>query len=82
MANKIMKYAVIDIGSNSVRLMMSDGQTTEYKQVKTTRLAENMGTEKILKLGPIERTVSAVSFFVQKAKNENADKIYIFATNH
>ena len=80
MANNVMKYAVIDIGSNSVRLMMSDGQTTEYKQVKTTRLAENMGTEKILKLGPIERTVSAVSFFVQKAKNENADKIYIFAT--
>ena len=80
MANKIMKYAVIDIGSNSVRLMMSNGQLTEYKQVKTTRLAENMGTDKILQLGPIERTVSAVSFFVQKAKNENADEIYIFAT--
>ena len=75
-----MRYAVIDIGSNSVRLMMSDGQFTEYKQVKTTRLAENMGTDKILQLGPIERTVSAVSFFVQKAKNENADRIYIFAT--
>ncbi len=75
-----MKYAVIDIGSNSVRLMMSNGQLTEYKQVKTTRLAENMGTDKILQLGPIERTVSAVSFFVQKAKNENADQIYIFAT--
>ncbi len=75
-----MKYAVIDIGSNSVRLMMSDGQFTEYKQVKTTRLAENMGTDRILQLGPIERTVSAVSFFIQKAKNEKADKIYIFAT--
>ena len=75
-----MRYAVIDIGSNSVRLMMSDGQFTEYKQVRTTRLAENMGTDKILQLGPIERTVSAVSFFVQKAKNENADRIYIFAT--
>ncbi len=80
MANNIMKYAVIDIGSNSVRLMMSDGQVTEYKQVKTTRLAENMGTDKILQVEPINRTVSAVSFFVQKAKNENADKIYIFAT--
>ena len=80
MANKIMKYAVIDIGSNSVRLMMSDGQVTEYKQVKTTRLAENMGTDKILQVEPINRTVSAVSFFVKKAKNENADKIYIFAT--
>ncbi len=80
MANNTMKYAVIDIGSNSVRLMMSDGQTTQYKQVKTTRLAENMGTDKILQVGPIERTVSAVSFFAQKAKSENADKIFIFAT--
>ncbi len=80
MANKIMKYAVIDIGSNSVRLMMSDGQTTQYKQVKTTRLAENMEAEKILQVEPINRTVSAVSFFVQKARQENADKIFIFAT--
>ena len=80
MANKIMKYAVIDIGSNSVRLMLSDGQNTEYKQVKTTRLAENMGTDKILQVEPINRTVSAVSFFVQKAKEEKADKIFIYAT--
>ena len=80
MANNIMKYAVIDIGSNSVRLMMSDGQTTEYKQVLSTRLAENMGTEKILQVEPINRTVSAVSFFVKKAISEKADKIYIYAT--
>jgi len=75
-----MKYAVIDIGSNSVRLMMSDGQTTQYKQVKTTRLAENMEAEKILQVEPIKRTVSAVSFFVQKAIREGTDKIYIYAT--
>ena len=80
MANNVMKYAVIDIGSNSVRLMMSDGQTTEYKQVFSTRLAENMEAEKILQVEPINRTVSAVSFFVKKAKEESADKIYIYAT--
>ena len=80
MANNVMKYAVIDIGSNSVRLMMSDGQTTEYKQVLSTRLAENMEAEKILQVEPINRTVSAVSFFVKRAKEECADKIYIYAT--
>lgn len=75
-----MKYAVIDIGSNSVRLMMSDGIKTLYKNVKTTRLAESMGEELILKVEPIDRTARAVSFFVEKAKNESADKILIFAT--
>ena len=44
-----MRYAVIDVGSNSVRLMFSDGINTEKKLVKTTRLAENMGEERFLK---------------------------------
>ena len=34
-----MKYAVIDVGSNSVRLMVSDGERTIYKKINTTRLA-------------------------------------------
>ena len=75
-----MKYAVIDIGSNSVRLMMSNGKETLYKNINTTRLAEGMGEEKILTPVAIKRTAEAVSFFYAKAKNENADKIYVFAT--
>ncbi len=75
-----MKYGVIDIGSNSVRLMISIDGVTQDKFVKTTRLAEGMGTDNKLQTAPIERTASAVSFFVQKAKECLADKIYIFAT--
>ena len=44
-----MKFAVIDVGSNSVRLMLSDEAKTFYKRVKTTRLAEGLGEEKTLK---------------------------------
>ena len=75
-----MKFAVIDVGSNSVRLMLSDGVKTFYKRVKTTRLAEGLGEEKTLKEQPVFRTVQAISDFVIQAKTENADKIYIFAT--
>lgn len=75
-----MKYGVIDIGSNSVRLMISVDGNTLRKDVLTTRLAEKMGTEKVLQESAIERTVSAVSFFVEKAKIEGADEILIFAT--
>ena len=75
-----MKYGVIDVGSNSVRLMLSDGTNTLYKKVKTTRLAEAMGEELILKPQAIERTAHAVSFFKNQAQSDGADIIYAFAT--
>ena len=75
-----MKYGVIDIGSNSVRLMINVDGLTERKDVLTTRLAEKMGTEKVLQDNAIERTASAVYFFVNKAKSEQVDEILIFAT--
>jgi exopolyphosphatase/guanosine-5'-triphosphate,3'-diphosphate pyrophosphatase len=75
-----MLYAVIDIGSNSARLMMHDGEKTLYKKVKITRLAENMGEEKILTKSAIDRTALAIKDFIDIAKNEKADKIFAFAT--
>ncbi len=75
-----MKYSVIDIGSNSVRLMINLDGKTLYKLVETTRLAEGMGNERMLKSPSVDRTVSAVYFFVNKSRGEKVDKIYIFAT--
>lgn len=75
-----MKYGVIDIGSNSVRLMISSGDKTLYKKVKTTRLAEGMGEELMLKPEAIERTANAVSFFKQCAIDDGANEVYAFAT--
>ena len=75
-----MKYGVIDIGSNSVRLMLADENKTLYKSVKTTRLAEGMGEELSLKAGPIERTAHAVSFFKEQALSDGANKVFAFAT--
>lgn len=75
-----MKYGVIDIGSNSVRLMISENGQTIKKYVKTTRLAENMEADNNLQAIAIERTACAVSFFVNMAKEQNAERIYVFAT--
>ncbi len=75
-----MKYAVIDIGSNSVRLMMSDGVKTLYKKVKTTRLSEGLVNGASLNSEAVERTAMAVCFFVNEARSQNADFIYAFAT--
>ena len=73
-------FAVIDVGSNSVRLMLSTGDKTLSKEVITTRLAEGITKTNMLSPEAVERTARAVSFFVEKAKTLDASDIFVFAT--
>jgi len=75
-----MKTGVIDIGSNSVRLMMSEGLKTLYKQISVTRLGENISLTGKLTATAIERSADAVLFFYNKAISEGAKNVYAFAT--
>ncbi len=74
------KIAVIDIGSNSVRLMMLANGKVLYKTIKTTRLGEGLAFSPLLKDEAMSRTVEAVASFVRQAKEEQAEKVYGFAT--
>ncbi|MFD1126452.1 exopolyphosphatase [Lentilactobacillus raoultii] len=61
-------FAVIDLGSNSVRMTVSringDGTYDNVTQMKEyVRLSENMGPEKILQPAAIERTLAALRSF-------------------
>ena len=74
------KFAVIDIGSNSVRLMfVADGKVL-YKALNTTRLGEGLADKPLLKKEGIERSAKAVAAFYEKAKNEGAEEVLAFAT--
>ena len=74
------KIAVMDVGSNSVRLMtIADGKVL-YKTIKTTQLGEGIAFSSMLKTEAMERTVSALNEFCERAKSENVDEIYAFAT--
>ena len=73
-------YAVIDIGSNSVRLMVSNGEKTIYKINEITKLAKGQGEDGALETQAIERTALAVFNYYKKATNEGVEKIYAFAT--
>lgn len=75
-----MKYGVIDIGSNSVRLMAFENGKTLYKDVTTTRLASAKDKSGNIDFIAANETVKAVARYVEKAKAERADKIYAFAT--
>ncbi|HEY8423499.1 MAG TPA: hypothetical protein VIL23_01920 [Clostridia bacterium] len=70
--------AVIDLGSNSVRLMLT-GQ--EYsKQSIIIRLGEGLSYTGVLSIDAMRRAVDAVSYFAGLAKDAGAKDIRIFAT--
>lgn len=74
------KFAVIDIGSNSVRLMLvADGKVL-YKTLNTTRLGEGIADRPVLKREAIERSAVAVAEFYARAKKEGAEEVLAFAT--
>ena len=70
---------IIDVGSNSVRLLLTDGVFFN-KSVITTRLGEGLSNSKYLTVDAIMRTVKAVEKLNNLAKENNASKVYIFAT--
>ena len=75
-----MNCAVIDIGSNSVRLLVIKDGIPMPKFVKVTALAQGLSKDKVLKQAGIDRTYNAVCEFVAKAQNIGVQNIYIFAT--
>ncbi|MEG1613376.1 MAG: hypothetical protein RR357_04345 [Clostridia bacterium] len=74
-----MLYAVIDIGSTSVRVMLTNGKLVE-KQIETTRLADNMSEGGNLQPQNIERTAQAVAEYYYYAIGKGADVVFAYAT--
>ena len=74
------KIAVIDVGSNSVRLMfVADGKIL-YKTLEITRLGEGLAASGELQPAAIDRSVAAVANFYARAKSDGAERICAFAT--
>ena len=75
----MQRIAVIDIGSNSVRLMLCvDGK--EVHRLETTRLGQGVA-ERMLQDEPIARTVEAIGKFHAMATDAGCESIYVFATS-
>jgi len=73
-----MKYAVIDIGSNSVRLMLDGTNSVNRKLLKSTQLAKGM-TDGVICDERIADTALAVKEFCDFA-TANGYEVMIFAT--
>ena len=75
-----MLYGVIDIGSNSVRLLLwADGKTI-CKKIATTRLGAGVEQSGALSSAAIARTARAVASYYEEAKAQGAAAVYVFAT--
>jgi exopolyphosphatase/guanosine-5'-triphosphate,3'-diphosphate pyrophosphatase len=77
-----LKVGVIDIGTNSVRLLLAE--TRPYRvcerKVLITRLGEGIGEKLSLSSRAVERTLEAVEEFISQAKSWGAEKIFVAGT--
>lgn len=80
-----MRKAVIDMGTNSIRLAIGSldhgALKILYQEVAYTRMGEGMGEERKIRPVPLERNVRAVAAFVQKAREMGVGKIRLTATS-
>nr|MBO4517493.1 rod shape-determining protein [Clostridia bacterium] len=74
-----MRYGVIDVGSNSVRLMISENGKTLKKLIATTRLAEGKEDGFLCEKSSL-RTLKAIKEYAETAREYGADEIFAFAT--
>ena len=77
-------YAVMDIGTNSVRLMLarcSGRVEVEDKRICTTRIGEALHSTGELSEGGMERSLSALAGFLETAREAGATQFFAFATS-
>lgn len=81
----MVKRAAIDIGTNSVRLLIaeiSDGRIEKtYKQVLTTRLGQGLNNTGMLSETAVNKTIDAIDVLAKKAISMGAQSILAIATS-
>ncbi len=79
------KYATIDIGTNSVRLLLCAFDEGEFhdvhKKVEMTRLGKGVNETKMLDSERILETAKTVKQFAEESRDFGAEKLYIMATS-
>ncbi|MGN0772115.1 MAG: hypothetical protein ACI4MI_05980 [Christensenellales bacterium] len=75
-----MRYAVVDVGSNSVRLMLSQDGVSVKKIVTTTGLGRGLATTGKLNEDNMAATLDVFDEYRRAAEEWGAQGIYFFAT--
>lgn len=79
-----MRIAIIDLGSNSIRMNIVDvegNKATVLENIrKIVRLSEGMGDEKLIRQNAADRTLSALTKFKQIIDDMDVDEVRAIAT--
>ena len=75
-----MKFGIIDIGSNSVRLFVCNEQLQGKKMVRITQISSGLATKGVLSDKPMQNTARVVKEFVDIAGQQKVDHLYVYAT--
>lgn len=79
------RRAVIDVGTNSVKLLVADVRSEEVipllESSSQTRLGQGLYRTHLLQPDAITRTVNAVAGFIQEARKLKAGTIRLYATS-
>ncbi|HZJ85174.1 MAG TPA: Ppx/GppA phosphatase family protein [Syntrophomonadaceae bacterium] len=80
-----MRYAVIDIGTNSCRLLIAEIKAEQispvYRSLITTRLGQGFKKNPIISGAAINRTCQALNSFMRKMQEYNVLKYRVIATS-
>ena len=80
-----VRRAVIDVGTNSVKLLVADvdahGVHPVWEGSKQTRLGEGFYGTHRLQIEPVRRTAEAVAGFVSRARENDACSVRVIATS-
>lgn len=81
-----MRLAVIDLGTNTVRLLVADVAphrpwTTVHAEQQVTRVGEGLRDGGVLADAPMARTAAAVAAYVARARQVGTARIAIVATS-
>jgi exopolyphosphatase/guanosine-5'-triphosphate,3'-diphosphate pyrophosphatase len=80
-----MRLATIDLGSNTVRLLVADVAGDRWRVVdadqRVTRLAEGLARSGRLSVAAADRTAAAVAEYVARARRASVDRLAIVATS-
>jgi len=80
-----MRVACIDIGTNSIRLLVAnyDGKafTEVSKSLQMTRLGKGVNETKLLAPDRMADSTSVIAAYCQAAKDDGAENVYLMATS-
>ncbi len=80
-----MRYASIDIGTNTILMLLADIEDTRIKRIEdfyeVPRIGKNVSTSKVLDRDSIERAMVVLERYVRIARDHHVDRIIASATS-